>query len=109
VLDEDEELVQVKSLAVTTDLVRRIKKIIYELFAKYYKFFDDKILFMATAIDPRCKNLEFEGAILKFQDCLRSEYNQITSNEDFESLSRENVVDQYLMIESIGPLDNPLQ
>ncbi|CAG8856714.1 33688_t:CDS:1, partial [Gigaspora margarita] len=96
-------------------------------------FDDDKILFIATAIDPRCKNFEYEGARLTCQDYLRLEYDQIISDEGLGSSSseatldlsgsfistvftavqqnalRKNEVDQYLMMETIGPLDNPLQ
>ncbi|CAG8720319.1 25691_t:CDS:2, partial [Dentiscutata erythropus] len=49
-LDEDAE--QFKSPVVTTDLVESIKKIMAKLFLKYYKFSDDEILLIATAIDP---------------------------------------------------------
>ncbi|CAG8647003.1 45009_t:CDS:2 [Gigaspora margarita] len=97
------------------------------------KFDDDKILFLAIAIDPRCKNFEYEGAILKGQDYFRLEYDQIISNKGLGSSSSKatldlsgssismvfmavqqnatykNEVDQYLMIETIGPLDNLLQ
>ncbi|RIB23689.1 hypothetical protein C2G38_2170507 [Gigaspora rosea] len=41
------------------------------------KFEDNKTLFITMAIDPRCKNFEYEGAILKCQDYLRLKYNQI--------------------------------
>ncbi|CAG8806127.1 35068_t:CDS:2 [Gigaspora margarita] len=124
---------QIRLPAATTNLVERIKNIMSKLFARYYQFDDNKILFIAMAIDPRCKNFEYEDAILKCQDYLRLEYNQIrsdkglglSSNEAILDLSgsfistvfmavqqnatRKNKVDQYLMIETIGPLDNPLQ
>ncbi|CAG8780991.1 23524_t:CDS:2, partial [Gigaspora rosea] len=130
VSDNDE---QIRSPAATTNLVERIKNIMSELFARYYQFDDDKILFIAMAIDPRCKNFEYEGATLKCQDYLRLENNQIRSDEGLGSSSNEatldlsgsfiltvftavqqnaihkNEVDQYLMMETIGPLDNPLQ
>ncbi|CAG8801772.1 13433_t:CDS:2 [Gigaspora margarita] len=130
VLDDDE---QIRSPTATTNLVKRIKNIMSELFARYYQFDDNKILFIAMAIDPRCKNFEYEDAILKCQDYLRLEYNQIRSDEGLGSSSNEptldlsglfistvftavqqnttykNEVDQYLMMETIGPLDNPLQ
>ncbi|CAG8823850.1 1772_t:CDS:2, partial [Gigaspora margarita] len=133
VLDKDEEFEQIRSLAAITNLVERIKNIMSELFEKYYKFDDDKILFLTTAIDPRCKNFEYEGAILKGQDYLRLEYDQIISDESLGSSSSKaaldlsglfiltvfiavqqnaiykNEIDQYLMMEMIEPLDNPLQ
>ncbi|CAG8669400.1 23415_t:CDS:2, partial [Dentiscutata erythropus] len=62
ILDEDEDAEKFESLAITTDLVKSIKKIMLKLFEKYYKFSDDKILFIATAIDPRCKNFDYEDA-----------------------------------------------
>ncbi|CAG8770842.1 802_t:CDS:2 [Cetraspora pellucida] len=129
---EDEELEQIKSPAATNNLVECIKKIMSKLFTKYYEFSDDRILFTAIAIDPRCKNFEFEGATLKYQDYLRLEYDQIINDKSFGSLLNEvaldlsgsfiltvftvvqqkvihkNEVDQYLMMETIGPSENPL-
>ncbi|CAG8531183.1 24172_t:CDS:2 [Gigaspora rosea] len=129
---EDEEFEQIRSLDATTNLVERIKYIMSELFERYYKFDNDKILFLTMTIDPRCKNFEYEGAILKSQDYLRLEYDQIISDKGLGSSSskaaldlsgsfismvfmavqqnttHKNVVDQYLMMEIIGPLDNPL-
>ncbi|CAG8792460.1 12712_t:CDS:2, partial [Gigaspora margarita] len=116
VSDENKEFEQIRSPAAITNL-----------------FDDDKILFLTIAIDPRCKNFEYEGAILKGQDYLRLEYDQIISNEGLGSSSskvaldlsgsfismvfmavqqnatHKNEFDQYLMMETIGPLDNPLQ
>ncbi|CAG8815110.1 6745_t:CDS:2 [Gigaspora margarita] len=90
VSDDDE---QIRSLAVTTNLVERIKNIMSVLFARYYQFDNDKILFIAMAIDPRCKNFEYEDAILKCQDYLRLEYNQIRSDEGLGSSSNEATLD----------------
>ncbi|CAG8671596.1 9266_t:CDS:2 [Cetraspora pellucida] len=124
---EDKELEQIKSPA------EHIKKIMSKLFIKYYKFSNDRILFTATAIDPRCKNFKFEGATLKYQDYLRLEYDQIISDKSFGSslnkvafdlsgsfistvfmvvqqkVTHKNEVDQYLMMKTIGPLKNLLQ
>ncbi|CAG8471865.1 9784_t:CDS:10 [Gigaspora rosea] len=105
VSDEDKEFEQIRSLAATTNLVERIKNIMFKLFERYYKFDDDKILFLTMAIDPKCKNFEYEGAILKDQDYLRLEYDQIIRMKVLD----HHQVDQYLMMEMIGPLDNPLQ
>ncbi|CAG8732290.1 18634_t:CDS:2, partial [Gigaspora rosea] len=93
VLDEDEVFEQIRSPAATTNLVERIKNIMSELFERYYKFDDDKILFLTTAIDPRCKNYEYEGAILKGQDYLRLEYDQIISDEGLGSSSSKAALD----------------
>lgn len=131
--DEDEDAEEFKTLAVMTDLVKSIKKIMSKLFEKYYKFSDDEILFTATAIDSRGKNFEYESASLACQDYLKLEYDQMISDEDLESLSNEvtldlsgsfistvfmavqknlinkNEINQYFIMEMIGPLDNPLQ
>ncbi|CAG8850441.1 39061_t:CDS:1, partial [Gigaspora margarita] len=56
-------------------------------------FDDDKILFLAMAIDPKYKNFEYEGAILKGQDYLRLEYDQIISDEGLGSSSSKAVLD----------------
>ncbi|CAG8820917.1 38116_t:CDS:2, partial [Gigaspora margarita] len=133
VSDKDKEFEQIRSLAAITNLVEYIKNIMSKLFERYYKFDNDKILFLTTAIDPRCKNFKYEGAILKGQDYLRVEYDQIISNEGLGLLSskavidkpelfistvfiavqqnatHKNEIDQYLKMEIIGPLDNPLQ
>ncbi|CAG8789875.1 30600_t:CDS:2 [Gigaspora margarita] len=112
VLDDDK---QIRSLAVTTNLVECIKNIMSESFARYHQI----------------QNFEYEG-ILKYQEYLKLEYNQIRSDEGLGSLSneaildlsglfismvfitvqqntiRKNEVDQYLMIKMIRPLDNLL-
>ncbi|CAG8751117.1 31429_t:CDS:2 [Gigaspora margarita] len=93
VSDEDEEFEQIRSPAAITNLVECIKNIMSELFERYYKFDDDKILFLAMAIDPRCKNFEYEGAILKGQDYLKLEYDQIISDEGLGSSSSKAALD----------------
>ncbi|CAG8837242.1 32054_t:CDS:2, partial [Gigaspora margarita] len=87
--NEDENAEEFESLAVTTDLVKSIKKIMSKLFEKYYKFSDNKILFTMTAIDPRCKNFEYKDASLACQDYLNLEYDQMISDEDLESSSNK--------------------
>ncbi|CAG8801723.1 20689_t:CDS:2, partial [Gigaspora margarita] len=99
VMDEDEEFEQIRLPATTTDLVKHIKIIISKLFAR-----------------------------LMCQDYLRLEYNQIISDKSlglslseatldlsglFISIVQQNAlckneIDQYLMMETIQPLDNPL-
>ncbi|CAG8812652.1 25024_t:CDS:2, partial [Gigaspora margarita] len=73
VLDNDK---QIRALAMITNL-----------------FDNDKILFIAMAINPRYKNFEYEGAILKCQDYLRLEYNQIRSDKGLGSSSNEVTLD----------------
>ncbi|CAG8827670.1 37963_t:CDS:2, partial [Gigaspora margarita] len=109
--DKDEDAEEFESLAITTDLIKSIKKIMSKLFEKYY----DK------------------GTSLACQDYLNLEYDRITSDKDLESLSNKimldlsglfistvfitvqknlinkNGVNQYFIIEMIGPLDNLLQ
>ncbi|CAG8803816.1 32537_t:CDS:2, partial [Gigaspora margarita] len=91
--DEDEDAEEFESPAVMTDLVKSIKKIMSKLFEKYYKFSDDEILFTTMAINPRCKNFEYEGASLACQDYLKLEYDQMISDEDLESSSNEVTLD----------------
>ncbi|CAG8830058.1 24984_t:CDS:1, partial [Gigaspora margarita] len=95
-------------------------------------FSDDKILFIVMAIDPKCKIFKYEGALLACQNYLNLEYDQMMSDENLESslnevildlfglfisivftavqknLINKNEINQYLIIEMIGPLDNPL-
>ncbi|CAG8591436.1 7995_t:CDS:2, partial [Dentiscutata heterogama] len=108
VSDEDEEdTEQFKSLAITIDLVESIKKIIAKLFLKYYKFFDDEILLIAIAIDPSDKNLKLlsNKAILDLSGLFISTvFTAVQKN-----LIHKNKVNQYLMMEMIGPLENLLQ
>ncbi|CAG8760379.1 26600_t:CDS:2, partial [Gigaspora margarita] len=91
--DEDEDAEEFESPAVTTDLVKSIKKIMSKLFEKYYKFSDNKILFTVMPIDPRCKNFEYKGASLACQDYLNLEYDQIISDKDLESLLNKVILD----------------
>ncbi|CAG8734619.1 31258_t:CDS:2, partial [Gigaspora margarita] len=108
--NEDEDAEEFKSLAVTTDLVKSIKKIMSKLFEKYYK-----------------------SASLACQDYLKLEYDQMISDEDLElslnkvmldlsgsfistvfiavqkNLINKNEINQYLIIKMIGSLDNSLQ
>ncbi|CAG8821698.1 6427_t:CDS:2 [Gigaspora margarita] len=142
VSDKDEELEQAEELADITNLTELIKKMMASLFAKYYqasllvysiRLSDDDMLFIATSIDPRCKNIKLEDTASDIQDYLRRGFNQETSNNTCKPLSdgiilnmlesfissvfvaalprvnRSNEVDQYFMMESIGPLDNPLK
>ncbi|CAG8832403.1 50_t:CDS:1, partial [Racocetra persica] len=44
-------------------------------------------------IDPRCKNFEFEGTTLKYQDYFRLEYDQIISDKSFELLLNKVALD----------------
>ncbi|CAG8835068.1 43194_t:CDS:2, partial [Gigaspora margarita] len=91
VSDKDEELEQAKELADITNLTELIKKMmasnIVVADSKLHKLSDDNMLFIATSIDPRCKNIKLEDTASDIQDYLRRGFDQETSNDTCEPSS----------------------